>query len=394
MCEVETINITAAIENKIDRSKWAKWKFSDLVENEVEKVVPKDSGLKHYIGLEHLDSGSLKIRRFGETSSLIGDKLKIYKGDLIFAKRNAYLKRVAIAEFDAVASAHSMVLRPKLKNVDPNFLPFFMMSEVFWKRAIEISVGSLSPTINWKALAKQEFLLPPKDQQDKLAELLWAMDEVIEREKEVLARLLTHKKVFREEAIITQNSIWVDLETICEKKISYGIVQAGPHFEKGMPYIKSSDLSEEGIDIMNLQRTSREIAEKYKRSEVMPGDIVFSLRGNLGEMNIVPLELTVANLTQGTARLNVKKEFNPNYIKHALETTKVQSRIQSLSKGTTFKEISLEALRTVKIPIPINKQVQKNISLFLDLNEESIKRAKYKINSSLALIKSLINQIF
>jgi type I restriction enzyme S subunit len=57
-----------------------------------------------------------------------------------------------------------------------------MMSEMFWKRAIEISVGSLSPTINWKALAKQEFLLPPKDQQAQLAELLWAMDEVIEKE--------------------------------------------------------------------------------------------------------------------------------------------------------------------------------------------------------------------
>ena len=67
----------------------------------MEKVVPKDSGLEHYIGLEHLDSGSLKIRRFGQTESLIGDKLKIYKGDFIFAKRNAYLKRVSIADFDA-----------------------------------------------------------------------------------------------------------------------------------------------------------------------------------------------------------------------------------------------------------------------------------------------------
>jgi len=189
MIELGNIDITEAIESKLDRSKWKTYKFSDLVENIVEKVVPIGSGLKHYIGLEHLDSGSLKIRRFGDTDSLIGDKLKIYKGDLIFAKRNSYLKRVAIAEFDAVASAHSMVLRPKPKNVDPKFLPFFMMSEVFWKRAIEISVGSLSPTINWKTLAKQEFLLPPKEEQGKLADLLWAMDDVIEKEKVVLEEI-------------------------------------------------------------------------------------------------------------------------------------------------------------------------------------------------------------
>ncbi|MXV51520.1 hypothetical protein GS399_11110 [Pedobacter sp. HMF7647] len=196
MNEVLEMNITKAIENKTDKAKWVKWKFSDLVENIVEKVVPQDSGLEHYIGLEHLDSGSLKIKRFGKTASLIGDKLKIYKGDLIFAKRNAYLKRVSIADFDAVASAHSMVLRPKPKNVLPEFLPFFLLSEMFWEKAIEISVGSLSPTINWKVLAKQEFLLPPKDQQVKLAELLWAMYDVIEKEDGLLKQLETNINSF------------------------------------------------------------------------------------------------------------------------------------------------------------------------------------------------------
>ena len=49
------INITKITEKEIDRSKWIKWKFSDLVENVVEKVTPKKSGLEHYIGLKHLD---------------------------------------------------------------------------------------------------------------------------------------------------------------------------------------------------------------------------------------------------------------------------------------------------------------------------------------------------
>lgn len=196
MNEITDANIVEIIEKAIDRSKWKKIKFSDLFENIVEKVVPKKSGLEHYIGLEHLDSGSLHIKRFGDTSSLIGDKLKIYKGDIIFAKRNAYLKRASIAPFDAVASAHSLVLRPKEKNVLQEFIPFFLMSEKFWERAIEISVGSLSPTINWKSMAKQEFLLPPKDQQAQLAELLWTMDEVIEREKEVLKILERYKQSY------------------------------------------------------------------------------------------------------------------------------------------------------------------------------------------------------
>tara|TARA_Y100001954_G_C15828199_1_gene613330 strand:- start:6213 stop:7325 length:1113 start_codon:yes stop_codon:yes gene_type:complete len=173
----------------IDKSNWKKYKFSDLVTNVNEKVIPCESGLEHYIGLKHLDAGSLKIRRFGETSSLIGNKLKIYKGDFILAKRNAYLKRVSIADFDAVASAHSFVLRTNQEHVLKEFMPFFLLSEYFWHRAIQISVGSLSPTINWKTLSKQEFILPPKDQQARLAELLWAMDEVIEKEKEVFEKI-------------------------------------------------------------------------------------------------------------------------------------------------------------------------------------------------------------
>ena len=88
MNEVMEINATEAIENIIDCSKWTKWKFSDLVDNIVEKVVPRESGLEHYIGLEHLDSGSLKIRRFGETSTLKGDKIELNAIENLFKQND------------------------------------------------------------------------------------------------------------------------------------------------------------------------------------------------------------------------------------------------------------------------------------------------------------------
>jgi len=173
-------NLTESFEASLDSTNWKSWPFSELVENIVEKVVPKESGLSDYIGLGHLDSKSLHIRRFGDTSTLEGDKLKIYKGDIIFAKRNAYLKRVAVSDRNAVASAHSLVLRPKCKNVDPDFMAFFMLSDYFLDRAIEISVGSLSPTINWKALAKQKFSLPPVEEQRRLVSVLSSLDCLLE----------------------------------------------------------------------------------------------------------------------------------------------------------------------------------------------------------------------
>ena len=56
-----------------------------------------------------------------------------------------------------------------------------MMSDRFMNRAVEISVGSLSPTINWTIAQAGKFALPPLDQQRRIAEILWAVDEVERR---------------------------------------------------------------------------------------------------------------------------------------------------------------------------------------------------------------------
>ena len=379
----------------IDKSTWKLTKLGDLLVDVSKRVDnPSKSEFDRFVGLEHFVSGDIKIKNWGTTENLTSSTKAFKAGDILFARRNAYLRRASLVDFDGCCSGDAFVLRENHDKVVPGFLAFFMNSNALWDFANENAAGTMSQRVKWRDLANYQFLLPPKDQQVQLAELLWAMDDVIEREKEVLDALIVFKKVKRENLIIQDNLKWVKLEGVCEKRISYGIVQAGPHIENGMPYIKSSDLSEYGINPIKLQRTSKEIAEKYKRSEVVPGDIVFSLRGNLGEMNFVPMNLKTANLTQGTARLNIKETFNANYVKHALETVKVQTRIHALSKGSTFKEISLEALRTVKIPIPFNPNGQGEISLLLDTTDNSIKHSKLKISSSQSLQKSLINQIF
>jgi restriction endonuclease S subunit len=148
------------------------------------------------------------------------------------------------------------------------------------------------------------------------------------------------------------------LKDICTKKISYGIVQAGPHVEEGQPYIKSSDLNDK-INPVTLQRTSWNIAKKYQRSTVLPGDIVFSLRGNIGVSAIVPETLPEANLTQGTARITSAKHSN-DYLINALQSEPIRNRINSVSKGSTFKEISLADLRNILLPLPPPPRTTKN----------------------------------
>lgn len=124
-----------------------KVKFEKIALNISERVEPKQTDLEIYVGLEHLDSDDLVIRRKGKPEDVIGTKLKIFKGDIIFGKRRAYLRKVAVADFDGIVSAHSMVLRANEENIEKGFLPYFLQSDEFMNRAVQISEGSLSPTI-------------------------------------------------------------------------------------------------------------------------------------------------------------------------------------------------------------------------------------------------------
>jgi type I restriction enzyme S subunit len=174
---------------------WKAWRFEQMATNVNVRIDnPSESGMEHYVGLEHLDPDSLRIRRWGSPSDVEAGKLFFKTGDIIFAKRRAYQRKLGVAEFDGICSAHAMVLRAKPEVVLPEFLPFFMQSDLFMNRAVEISVGSLSPTINWRTMAAQEFALPPIDEQSRVAALLVELENTRTNYELSIAALETTKK--------------------------------------------------------------------------------------------------------------------------------------------------------------------------------------------------------
>ena len=162
------------------------YKFDQIAFNITDKKMPEPGDEKMYIGLEHLDSGSLKITRWGSEVELTGQKLVMRKGDVLFGRRNTYLRRAAIAPHDGIFSAHGMIFRPKTQVIDPEYFPFFISSNYFMDAAIRISVGSLSPTVNWKTLKELEFDLPSLEEQRKNAALLKSINETKEAYQELL----------------------------------------------------------------------------------------------------------------------------------------------------------------------------------------------------------------
>ena len=159
-------------------------RFDKVAINISERVEPKKTLLTTYVGLDHLDADNLAIERTGTPDEVTGTKLKIYKGDIIFGKRRAYLRKIAVAHFDGIASAHSMILRANQNNIEKDFLPYFMQSNAFMSRAVQISEGSLSPTIKNSTLAKQEFTLPKKEKQKELVSVFKQFDTTMQQLKQ------------------------------------------------------------------------------------------------------------------------------------------------------------------------------------------------------------------
>lgn len=164
----------------------AVYRFEDIAINSTEKKKPVEEDKYTYLGLEHLDPDSIYVTRFGADIAPKGEKLLMKKGDVLFGKRRAYQKKVAIAPFDGIFSAHGMVLRPNEKVIDKDFFPLFIKSDYFLDEAIKISVGSLSPTINWRDLKELRFSLPSLEEQKKLAQVLWSIYETKEEYKKLI----------------------------------------------------------------------------------------------------------------------------------------------------------------------------------------------------------------
>jgi len=168
-----------------------------------------------------------------------------------------------------------------------------------------------------------------------------------------------------EVGVIPEDWVTSSLQNLCGAPITYGIVQCGPHVQDGVPYIRVSDMDAPELDVSQMLRTSPEIAVKFSRSTVQEGDLVYALRGRLGEVRTVSAEVAGANLTQGTARISPKGAISGSYLLWAMRSLRLFKQAEIQAKGTTFREITLADLRDLRVPLPPTKAEQRAIAAAL-----------------------------
>ena len=387
----------------LDRSKWQRFRFDQIAENmrDTGQPTPEDSAT--YIGLEHLDSGSLHVRRWGSDADLKGQKLRMRKGDILFAKRNAYLRRVAIAPHDGFFSAHGMILRAKPNVILPEFLPFLMMSDRFMNRAIEISVGSLSPTINWSTLKEQEFDLPPLDQQRRIAEVLWAVDDALQMANELDSALSEVKDVFFDDEL--RKGITANPETL--KTLGHALLRivagkspkassnAALHGEFGVLKVSAagndSFCEEENKALLDS-------SDFIPNLEVKPGMILVTrcnaLLSGIGRACLVEKSRQGLMLSDKTLQLIPNEELiDRDFLLQGLFSEPYRGFVERSANGTDAKNISQKTLKDAPfwIPsIPDQRKIIDQVKKFAELRQLIRERQTFLLQFQSVLINEVI----
>lgn len=160
-------------------SGWTRVAFGDVVEKVSESGVPTSEESDTYIGLEHLETESLAVRRWGSEVDIKVPKTRVKRGDVLFARRNTHLRRCAVAPFDTFFSPDGYAFRSKSQLFLHDLLIYVVASDRFMNFAIEHSAGTHSKRVKWSDLSRFEFDLPPLPQQRRIARALTSAERAI-----------------------------------------------------------------------------------------------------------------------------------------------------------------------------------------------------------------------
>ena len=376
-----------------------KYRFSEIAYNSTAKKKPTEADKDTYIGLEHLDSGSLTVSRWGSDVAPIGEKLIMKKGDVLFGKRRAYQKKVAIAPFDGIFSAHGMVLRPNEAVITQEYFPLFISSDYFLDEAIRISVGSLSPTVNWKDLKDLAFNIPTIEEQKRITPLVWAAIEsknayiaLLERTDELVKSQFI--EIFGDSAIAQSPWPKANMDDVFSITSSRRILKSEWKTEGSIPFIRVRDM----VQLANKEPLTNEffVSEEFYASrpdeeKVIPGDIIVSATSTIGKTYIIKPGERFYFKDADVLLFRKKRPINEVFFTYGLTQPTMWDQISGGLGATTVAHLLIsKACKLIQTLPPM--ELQERFAILAQQADKSKFELKQAIERIDNLIKSLIQQ--
>ena len=384
----------------IDKTHWKKYRFDEVCRqvNEATKD-PVAEGLDHVVGLEHIEPNNLHITHWDTLEKETTFTRKFMKGQVLFGRRRAYQRKVAYAEFDGICSGDILVFEAIEKVMLPELLPFLIQSEGFFQKALATSAGSLSPRTKFKELADYEFLLPPKAEQKRLAELLWAADKVVEKEKREKSKLDLYRQSKLKDIFKSTNS-FIRLKDLPIEEIN-GLWKTEDADSMDVSVIRSTEFSDYGTICFDKLVPMPVKISQYRTRKLIPSDIIVERSGGgpdqpVGRVCYFEKDDGEYSFSNFTSCIRVPKNdvILPKYLFYFLEfywEIGGTDRIQNQTTG--IRNLDYELYKMIKVPVlKIEKQTE--VIKEIDKVQQTIFSMKLQIEQSQQIKQELINKMF
>jgi type I restriction enzyme, S subunit len=173
---------------------------------------------------------------------------------------------------------------------------------------------------------------------------------------------------------------------------------ASSYTQEGVPVIRGNNLSlgKEKYKDEGYIFVSRETAEKLKRSKCSKGDIIFTKKGTLGQIGIIPEEAKFSEylISSNQMKLSVNPEIaDKNFVYYLLASEKSINKIRQDSEHTGVPKINLTYLKEFPIQLP-DLVTQRHIAQILSSLDEKIELNRQTAQTLEAIAQTIFKEWF
>jgi len=308
------------------------------------------------VGLEHLTPEEITLTAWNEDSENTFTKM-FRKGDILFGRRRAYLKKAAVAPFDGICSGDITVIQAKPDRILPELLPFIIQNDALFDFAVGKSAGSLSPRVKWEHLKNYEFELPEMDKQRELAGLLWAMDATRKSYQRLIAatdELVKSQfiEMFGDVGMASKDFPMAPVADVCEELFAGGDKPADNAPEKSDDYPYPVYSNGEGPNGLLCYSKDYRVSKEA---------ITISARGAIGYSAIrEPFFTPVVRLLTVVP----KASMNIVFLKFFIDASKLTGT------GSSQGQLTLPEFKKLVVPIP-PMELQEQFAAFVRQSDKS-----------------------
>lgn len=337
-------------------------------------------------------------------------------GDIILAKLGDPIGKTCTVPDDlmkGVVTADVVRIRTNESLVDKLFIVYSLNSNATEEQFKRNKKGTTRPRVNVSDVRSIVLLLPPLQEQKKIATVLSAVQEAKEKTENVLSALKELKKSMmkhlftygavpfeeigkvklKETEIGLMPETWevVRLGNVVRNKIKDGVHQTPKYIAAGIPFITAKDIVKNKVDFKECRYISEEEHVQLSKS-VKPekGDVLLTKVGTVGNIAIVKDEPPFSIFVQLALIKPDTSKVIPYYLKHVLMSDRVQQEIKNRSSQSTMKFIGVQKIAEIHLPQP-PKDRQLEISETLSAIDGKIEAEENKKNALDTLFKTLLS---